>query len=653
MTFAPTHLQPEPPDGASSPGLPGLGVAVAGLRVARRMALALGLPAAVLAAGVAAALWQPGPLWLREAMRGGMLPLGLASLLIALSGLSGTLAVAWARRRASLAPVPMPVAPRWRAWLRPGGFGDALLIGRMARIPQAVLAVPVAVLAGLCAWYLRPMGGPVLSADLCFGLGGAMIVLGFPLLVAERQMAAASEAELPEAAGLRSLLLLPALVWPLLGALEIAAGLGAPLTGQIGRALALALVLVAAELAVRAVLRLFLPPPAPDAARGAVTSALASALAAGARGQGGLAAPIREHLGIDFARSWALAYVRQALPVVALLLLVFCWALSGVVMVGTDRRAIYERFGAPVAVLMPGAHLILPWPMGTLRWLDYGTLHQEPLGLADAAALPEATVAAEAVPPPAADRLWLQAHPSEVMLLLASQSTSQSAPQQGFQAVSLDVRVVWRAGMTGEGALRFAYRAADPQALVRGAAGRAAAGFFAARTLTDVLGENRAVMAEHLRHATQQALDGFDSGIEVVAVVIEAIHPPAGAADAYHAVQAAEIASQSSISDERGRAEGVRAASRQTANDQINAARAVAAETVGLARAESIRFTADRSAAQAGGEAFMLERYFTALGGALAKAHLTILDHRIEAADAPVLDIRPPAAAPASTGGGE
>jgi hypothetical protein len=32
---------------------------------------------------------------------------------------------------------------------------------------------------------------------------------------------------------------------------------------------------------------------------------------------------------------------------------------------------------------------------------------------------------------------------------------------------------------------------------------------------------------------------------------------------------------------------------------------------------------------------------------------LTILDHRIEAADAPVLDIRPPAAAAASTGGGE
>jgi regulator of protease activity HflC (stomatin/prohibitin superfamily) len=32
-----------------------------------------------------------------------------------------------------------------------------------------------------------------------------------------------------------------------------------------------------------------------------------------------------------------------------------------------DQRAVYERFGAPVRVLHPGLHLILPWPLGRLR----------------------------------------------------------------------------------------------------------------------------------------------------------------------------------------------------------------------------------------------------------------------------------------------
>jgi regulator of protease activity HflC (stomatin/prohibitin superfamily) len=562
--------------------------------------------------------------WLAEVWRSGIAALALSSLLIAFAGLAGV----WVQARARVR------SPH--------------TVGQTARLAQAVVVAPLAGIASVLCWTWRlPEIMPIAPPPVCFAIGGAAIVLAFPLLIAERSVAVQSDSVLPEAAALRALLLAPVLAWPLLGALEIATGLGLPYTATATRVLAVVLALIAAELAARALLRLFLPPPSPETARAAVRSTLAGILSASARGDG-LAAPIRAHLGIDFARSWALAYVRAALPAVALLLLALAWGLSGVVLVGVDQRAVYERFGAPVAVLRPGAHLILPWPLGTPRWTDFGAIHDVALGGSDMPAAPE-RVGAEAFPPASADRLWTQAHPGEVMLLIASARGGQT-DQQAFQAVSLDLRVLWRVGMTDADAIRAAYRVSDPQALVRGAAGRASAGFFASRTLADVLGENRATMAAGLRAAIQHSLDGFDSGIEVVAVVIEAIHPPSGAADAYHAVQAAEIDANASIANERGRAQGTKAMALQTVRDLVNGALAQAADADSRAQAERARFEADRAADKANGQSFMLERYFTALTGALAKVPLTILDHRIDPGDAPVLDVRPPTVAPPASG---
>ena len=51
-------------------------------------------------------------------------------------------------------------------------------------------------------------------------------------------------------------------------------------------------------------------------------------------------------------------------------------------------------------------------------------------------------------------------------------------------------------------------------------------------------------------------------------------------------------------------------------------------------------FAADRDAALAGGQAFLLERYFANVSLALAKSPLVIVDHRLGGADAPTIDLR-------------
>ena len=111
------------------------------------------------------------------------------------------------------------------------------------------------------------------------------------------------------------------------------------------------------------------------------------------------------------------------------------------------------------------------------------------------------------------------------------------------------------------------------------------------------MGENREALAESLRTALQRELDQRRSGIVLAGVVIEAIHPPPEAAEAYHNVQAAEIVANTAIATERGRAQATAAMARQIAAGLTNDARGAAAETVGQAASLARSFTADQDAA--------------------------------------------------------
>jgi regulator of protease activity HflC (stomatin/prohibitin superfamily) len=570
---------------------------------------------------------------------GRLLPLLLAALLTALAGFWGTAIIDWARRRAAA----QAVRRRWAI-----RSGDPTLIGQAARWPQAIVVTLTAVAIFAVTFWVPPSWLLTSTPQIDEIYGAAALVLTFPLLILERTLAGMRASRLPEVASLRALLLLTVLTWAAAGAVQIAAGLGAPYTDRLDLLLALPLLAVSAELALRAMGRCFLPPPAPQAARAASESLLARIVAEGVS-QRGFAAPVRRHFGIDFSRSWALAFIRAAIPPAAAALVLITWGLTGLVLVDLDQRAVYERFGAPAAVLQPGLHLILPYPMGQVRRTEFGTLHE--IALAEVEPLisrsgSHVMTAAEDLPPPDADRLWEQAHPAELGFLIASQSAaSQAGADQSFQVVSADIKLRYRIGLTDSAALDATYHVTDAPALLRGAAGQVIGGFFAQRTLDAVLGENREAMAEGLRQALQSHLDALHTGLELTALVIEAIHPPAGAAEAYHAVQAAEIMAVTSIAAERGRAVADKAKAMQYATALTTQARAAGAEIVGAATDDLTRFTADHAAALQNRPAFLLESRLAALAAGLANAPMTVIDHRIPTDDAPTLDFRPPGAA--------
>ncbi len=195
-------------------------------------------------------------------------------------------------------------------------------------------------------------------------------------------------------------------------------------------------------------------------------------------------------------------------------------------------------------------------------------------------------------------------------------------------------------GLTDDAALHSVYVVADPQSLIEQAGSRIVLRYFNSRTLPEVLGERRDNVAAAMRDALAADMNSHQAGIEIVAVLIEEIHPPPGAAAAYHAVQAAEINAKASIFDERGRAERAAGVAQQEAHQLTASAHAGAIESVAAANAVAYKFDAERRAHADGGQAFLLERSLTNLEAAIIGKPLVLIDYRLGPGAGPIFDMR-------------
>jgi hypothetical protein len=297
-------------------------------------------------------------------------------------------------------------------------------------------------------------------------LAGALVIAAFPLLVLERIFANMDATELPEAPQINRLLRVPLTACLVLAISAVLQSVGYAWAARIDQAVAILIGVVAIELILRGASYVFIP-FAPLAQRRAVAdSSLAGLLRFSLPNLQALNRAVQSQFGIDLSRSWALAFVQRSLLPLALGMAVLAWAVTGMTALGINQRAVYERFGVPVAVLGPGIHFHLPWPMGIIREVELGVIHDIPIAFAPTsgatpASQPSAgvdqqqlTAGAEELPPASADRLWDTSHPSEQSYLIASETRGE----QSFQIVDADLRVVYRVGLTDAAALDAAYR---------------------------------------------------------------------------------------------------------------------------------------------------------------------------------------------------
>lgn len=463
---------------------------------------------------------------------------------------------------------------------------------------------------------------------------GVAVLLAFALLVFERYLAQQPDARWPEARLLAPLVRVPIVTF-LLSALcllfssddSVWPARLAVLTGLLPAA-------VAIELILRAVAAVFSPRRDRLEPRMLAQSFVAGMLRWPPQPLLALQHELHNRFGIDLRQIWAFSYMRKAfLPVLAVIAAVG-WILSGVNEVPLQGRGIYERFGKPVDVLGPGLHAGLPWPLGRVLMVENGVVHE--LATSTESAADPVLASADGLPPLTANRLWDATHVNDKSQVIAS----GIGDKQGFQIVNMDVRFVYRIGLSDQAAIAATYHSADVPTLIRSTASRILVHDFASRTLDGLLGEQRTALADDIGQAVQADLDGLDSGVEILATVVEAIHPPAGAANAYHAVQAAQISAQALIARERGAASEQANVAQLQASIALDQASAVAREVNATAQTSDLRFGAEQKAYAQAGHAFVLEQYLTQLSQGMNNAKLLILDHRLGGSNAPTLDLR-------------
>lgn len=611
-------------------------------RLAARLWLAGKVVGALgLYAGVAAAVLHGGYLtqWLAL--------LGAALLLVA--------AALFDRGRMHVAATPgRAVAPVWTWVVRrlPDAYW-ARLRERYAEYrdgARALLLAGAALAALMQAWwsstntiaFMLP-GAALLNTIALVGMVCAVI-----LIVVERWVAALESRRLPGAAALARMLRIPIVVCAVGGLAIFAAAQGQVWMGSALRLMALAVGLVAVEVGLRAAASWYDPRRFGDTVKSEdmpplVDSALIAALRPGMSPWRMLCEFGVRRFGVDLRQNRGLRFMARAAPVFILMSMMMAYALSALTELQPNQRGVYERFGRPVAVWQPGLHLGLPWPFGRVVRVENGVLHEvavvppteaAPTSIHAAHAVPDNAI--DPMPPDSANRLWDSTHAFDSTQVIAGQSTER----ESFQVMNVDARFVYRVGPSDADALAASYQVADVPGLLRDIAGRALIRQFSSDTLSAILGEPQDQMAKDLKHTVQAGLDRLHSGIQLVAVVIEAIHPPGGAAGAYHEVQAAELTAQALIFEQQGQAAQTLSEAQQAATVSLDGATGDAAQTIADARATAQGFTAAQTAYRDAGNIFLREAYLHALDRSLPRAQLVIVDHRIADAGRATIDLR-------------
>jgi regulator of protease activity HflC (stomatin/prohibitin superfamily) len=491
------------------------------------------------------------------------------------------------------------------------------------------------------AWTIA---GPEPSAPSDQWLAALLTITAFATLVYERHFAQMPEWRLPEAASIARILRLPILVFLLLAIAAIVRWLALSWWPLLEHVVDIIVGLVALELVLRSFAYLFIPLAPVQTRRSHADSFLAGLIRPQWPDLEAINKTINEKFGIDFARSWALSFLRRATVPMLLAMVLLCWLLTGVTALGLNQRAVYEAFGRPQAVFTSGLHVHLPWPFGVLRPVEYGVVHEIPIlfsaagnVMVEAGRQPAQAASIEGEPPPSADRLWTADHPSEASYLVASIANGK----QSFEVADIDLRIVYRIGLSDAAARDVVYNVASPDSVIRATAGRMLARYFARYTMADVLGQNRDAFIRGFERELQARLASLDTGIQIMAVVVEAIHPPSDAAASYQGVQAAAIRAQVAIATAKGDAISRTSDAQQQAIRARNEAAGQAAERIDQAKAALSLFNGDHQAYLAGGDAFLFERRLEHLGKGLGILPLVIIDHRISHDDALTLDLRP------------
>ena len=251
--------------------------------------------------------------------------------------------------------------------------------------------------------------------------------------------------------------------------------------------------------------------------------------------------------------------MKKLLPPAILALVLVMWLSTGFVQIEAYQQGALFRLGKlHPKLLEPGFHMTLPWPFDSVDVYDTQSVSKMAIGY---------------VPEGAQDNIWTESHGGEEYRLLLG---------GGAEIVSINLVVEYRISDL----MHYIRSSAAPESLLQAQAYEIITARTISTDLDALLAADREVFAESFREELTAQLSQYNTGLEVVNVVLESIHPPVEIAYIYQDMISAGID-----------AEYLRIYAHNSANRYIMTAKEAATKAVAEAQANKLKAVGDAQAA--------------------------------------------------------
>lgn len=319
----------------------------------------------------------------------------------------------------------------------------------------------------------------------------------------------------------------------------------------------------------------------------------------------GIISYLEENTGITMRGLWSVKLMgKLIIPSIIAVFLLF-WISTGFVEIGAGQHGALYNFGKLQSEpLEPGLHLTLPWPFGKTVVYNTDAVSSITIGYRSDTS---------------GDNVWTQTHGSEEYELLLG---------GGEELVSINLCIEYKINDL----YTYLINCARPEAVLEASAYELVADKTIITDLDTLLSTDRNEFASEFMTDLKEKIKERHTGLEIVSVVLESIHPPLGIADIYQRLVSAEIEAQTRIMYAEAFA-AVRVIEAETNyNTTVSVATAERLNKIAEAQAEVAEFMASVAADSSYSNAYRYYKYLTAVKNAYGNANLIIVSSDIDEA---------------------
>lgn len=312
---------------------------------------------------------------------------------------------------------------------------------------------------------------------------------------------------------------------------------------------------------------------------------------------------LEENTGITLRSLWSIRFAKSIVPYTLAGAALLFWLATGIVYVQSHQQAAVYRLGVlQDEMLSPGLHLTLPYPLDKSEIYDTETVNKITIGYKSTANQ---------------DNLWTEAHgESEYRLLLGS----------GNELVSINLRIEYRISDLKQ----YLTYGAQPERILEATAYELVTERTINADLETFLSSNREFFAETLKVQLTERIALRNTGLEVINVIMESIHPPVEVAQVYQAFIGAEIDAEQKILEALGKSAETVAKAEALHQQIINNARVNHADAVASAHSEVAEFMAAVEASADHPDEYVYYKYLKAIQTAYRQSALVIVGNGVD-----------------------